>query len=325
MNDAAAVIAIACITDGDYLRHTAAMLHSVLAHSAPARVHAHVLHEAAIAPAEQRKLEQMLQAAGGTVSWLPIGEAGARPFPGGHFPRSVWFRVLLPELLPALDRVLYLDSDLIATGSLLPLWQTALGGQLLGAVTNPLYPFMPPYPAQQLGIARAADYFNSGVLLLDLAQMRREDTAQKLIECARQRPGLWYPDQDALNLVCRDRWLALHPRWNAQSTYFELDEHELPVPAAQVREARTQPAIVHFIGALKPWTYLCRHPLRHLYLEHARATPWGEVPLTGRTLRTILLRPLPFYWIDRWFALERWLERKRQGLGRRLRAAGLPV
>ena len=77
-------------------------------------------------------------------------------------------------------------------------------------------------------------------------------------------------------------------------------------------------AIVHFIGPMKPWTFLCRHPLRALYADHARATPWGVAPLEGRTLRNAVLRQLPMVAIDRWFATERWLQRKLRGLRRRL-------
>lgn len=312
------MIQIACISDGSYLRHTAATLHSALSHSQPRRCTVHVLHENAVPVEDQHKLAAVVEGLNGELCWLRVDPEVARGFPDGGFPRSVWFRVLLPELLPELDRVLYLDSDLIVRRSLEPLWTTDLGEHLLGAVTNPLYPFQPPYPKDALGIDAPAEYFNSGVLLLNLRQMRVEGTTRKLAQVAMDRPGLWYPDQDALNLVCRGRWLAVHPRWNAQSTFFELAERELPVPAAQIAETRADPAVVHFIGPMKPWTYLCRHPLRALYAEHARATPWGAAPLEGRTLRNAVLRQLPMVAIDRWFAAERWLQRKARGLRRRL-------
>ena len=62
-----------------------------------------------------------------------------------------------------------------------------------------------------------------------------------------------------------------------------------------VREARHHPAIVHFEGPVlaKPWHYLSKHPFRRTYAEHRAATPWPEVPVTGRTLGNRLLRPLP--------------------------------
>ncbi|HUP91359.1 MAG TPA: glycosyltransferase family 8 protein [Solimonas sp.] len=298
-------IELACIADGGYLRHTGAMLHSALAHSPGERFSVCVLHGNPIPEQERAKLQQVTQAFGARLRFELVDDQRAAQFPCGYFPRAVWLRILLPELLPQAERVLYLDSDLIVTGDLAPLWATDLGDHLLAAVTNPFYPFMPDHPRLHLGIKDPRDYFNSGVLLMNLARMRAEGTSSRLCEFARTRPGNPYPDQDALNEVCRGRWLHLHPRWNVQSTLFELAPAQLPLPPQQVAEALAQPALVHYIGPFKPWHYLCRHPLQALYFEHARATPWGAPALEGQTPRNAVLRRLPLAWIDRWFRLER--------------------
>jgi len=211
----------------------------------------------------------------------------------------------LPALLPDCERVLYLDSDLIATDDLAPLWKTPLADHLLGAVTNPIYPFMRPHFRLDLGIERAEDYFNSGVLLMNLERMRSEDLTSQVCSFARARPELGAPDQDALNVVCRDRWLRLHPRWNVQSTLFELMPAELPLAPEQVAEALAAPAVIHYIGPSKPWHYLCTHPRRSMYFAHARGTPWGEPPIVGRSIRNIVLRRLPLSWTYRWATAER--------------------
>lgn len=299
------MIELACIADGVYVRHTAALLHSALACSPPENFSVHLLHTAAISVEDEGRLRQVTDKFAARLQLLHIQPATVADLPEGYFPRSVWLRILLPELLPQLDKILYLDSDMIVRDGLQPLWETDVSGHLLAAVTNPFYPFMPPYPRQSLGIARPEDYFNSGVLLMNLALMRSENTVVRLREYARSRPGNSYPDQDALNVVCRGRWLPLHPRWNVQSTLYELKARELPMHPDQLREARSRPAVIHYIGPFKPWQYLCRHPLQGLYFEHARETPWGEPPLEGRSLGNFFLRQLPLAWIDRWMKLER--------------------
>lgn len=303
-------IELACIADGDYLRHTGAMLHSALSASAPASFSIRVLHGVPIAKADRARLQQVTQGFGAQLRFEHIDDARAAQFPSGYFPRVVWLRILLPELMPDATRVLYLDSDLIVTDDLCPLWATDLGEHLLGAVTNPFYPFMPDHPRLHLSINSPRDYFNSGVLLMNLERMRVEGTAAKLCEFARTHPGNPYPDQDALNDVCRDRWLHLHPRWNVQSTLFELPLEQLPLPAKEIVEALARPAVVHFIGPFKPWHYLCRHRRQTLYFEHARATPWGVPVLEGRNLRNAILRRLPLVWVDRWLQLERAVTRR---------------
>lgn len=311
------MITIACITDAKFMRHTGAMLHSALAASAPATCAMRVLHSDAIDADDQSRLHELVARFGATLNFIFIGDDRIADLPSGYFPRAVWLRILLPELLPDCAKILYLDSDIIVTSSLAPLWETDVSGHLLGAVTNPFYPFMPDHPRLQLGISDPRDYFNSGVLLMNLQRMRDQGSAAQLRAYAREHPGAPYPDQDALNAVCRGRWLALHPRWNVQSTIFELDDAQLPLPAAQIAEARAHPAVIHFIGLFKPWHYLCRHPLRDLYFEHARATPWGAPRIEGRSLRNVLLRPLPLAWIDRWMGVERRLARLWQRLRRR--------
>lgn len=299
------MIELACIADGAYVRHAAAMLQSACVSAPRSRFSVHVLHSVPINDEDGRKLRATLDAVSAELHLLHVPAQDVADLPEGYFPRSVWLRILLPELLPSVDKVLYLDADTVVVDDLTPLWETALAPDLVGAVTNPLYPFMPPYYRDALGIARPEDYFNSGVLLMDLDQMRREETATRLREYAIQHPGNWYPDQDAFNVVCQGRRRALHPRWNVQSTIYELKDAELPFPADRTAEARQHPAVVHFIGPFKPWSYLCRHPLQHLYFEHARATPWGAPAIEGRTWKNRALRRLPLVWIDRWMRAER--------------------
>lgn len=304
------MIHIACIGEGGYLRHTAAMLHSALSHLPAQPATVHLLQEREADAAEVQRLRQTLAPFGAGLRLHTASAEALGDFRAGYFPRAIWLRVLLPDLLPELDKVLYLDSDMIVADTLLPLWQTELGEALLGAVVNPLYPFMPPHPKLALGLEQPEDYFNSGMLLMNLRAMRADRTSAKLREIARSRTGMLYPDQDALNLACRGRWLALHPRWNAQSTLFELSAQSLPFPPQVVSEVRAAPAVIHYIGPFKPWHYLCRHPHQALYFRHAALTPWGEPALEGRSAFHFVLRRLPIAWIDRGLRAERWVQRK---------------
>ena len=84
-------------------------------------------------------------------------------------PGTTWTRAFLPEVLTELDRVIYLDCDLIVTDSLRPLWVLALGDSCIGAVTT-------VFPAQEwgqrhclaMGVPSTREYFSAGVLLMNL-------------------------------------------------------------------------------------------------------------------------------------------------------------
>lgn len=286
------MIEIACAADDSYVPHCGAMLHSLLANNPSEVFRIHFLHDQAFAKSNQDRLIRLAEKFGAKVNLVTISHDLIGKFPSKKFHISCWYRVLLPALLPDVAKVLYLDADMVILDDIGPLWKTDLGGNIMGAVVNPLYPFMPDRATEQLGLRDRHEYLNSGVLLMDLGLMRSESVSEKVLEYARSNPENIWPEQDALSVVCQGRWLSLHPRWNAQTTLYDLDSAQLPFPAAITEEARKNPAIVHFIGPLKPWHYLCRHPIRAKYDLHRRQSPWPNYELEGRTFFNYLIRPL---------------------------------
>ncbi|MCW2967340.1 MAG: ral stress protein, partial [Solirubrobacteraceae bacterium] len=120
-------------------------------------------------------------------------------------------------------------------------------------------------------------YFNSGVLLLHLDEIRRSGEIAELRAVARERgDSLKWPDQDALNLVLGPRRVALHPRWNVMNSVLLFDHAVDVFGERDTEEARRSPAIRHFEGpgANKPWDRGATVPHRELYRAHRRATPW---------------------------------------------------
>lgn len=301
---------IACSANSQYLPHAAAMLRSLLSQASASRPQIHFLHDEAMPGEEISRLGEFVTAQGGTWQAHSISRERMQNYPQNwRFSREAWYRVLLPEVLPDVSRVLYLDADTIVMRSLDPLWATDLGEYTVGAVANPLYGFMDTGFIHALELASTADYFNSGVLLMDLDRWRAQGLTQQLMDfIAEHGDAQQWPDQNALNAVLRGRWLPLAPRWNAQNVYFDLKPAQLLCTPAQVREARSAPGIIHFVAPYKPWDYLCKHPYRQSYFDHLAATPWRDsVPIQGATPVNRLLRllPQPFMWLS--------LVRMRQG------------
>ena len=284
--DPAGVMHVAWAGDRAYVPHAAAALRSLTGHASGERIHAHFLHPSGT---DTRCLEGLRSiAAGGplTVELHAISPAQVTGLPGwGRIPPTMWYRILLPELLPGVERVLYLDCDVLVLTSISPLWALDLTDSYLAAVTNVPEQHMLGH-ARELGLAGPERYFNSGVLLMNLELMRRDGCAAALRECALDRSGhLLWPDQDALNLVLGERRHALHPRWNLMNSIRSFPwSADLFAPGA-VAEAIRDPAIIHFEGPRqnKPWHVLCDHPYRDAYLAHRRQTPWPRVRRDGVT------------------------------------------
>ncbi|MEA2124765.1 MAG: hypothetical protein QOI80_1547 [Solirubrobacteraceae bacterium] len=285
---------VACAAEGRaYVAHSAVMLHSLLERSDGLGVEVHYLHGPRFDPADARLLRAMVEAGGGSIEFLEVPDPDLAGLPvTDQFTKAMWYRIFLPELLPDLARVLYLDADTLIVDSIAPLWATDLTDAYLAAVTNVFQSNHVHRPAE-LGLAGPHVYFNSGVLLMNLADMRRDGCTAALRECAvGHGDRLEWPDQDALNLVLGTRRVELHPRWNCMNAVLRFSAAVEVFGAAAVEEARRSPAIRHFEGPAenKPWHYLCEENLRDLYFEHRRATPWPDCEIDGASFSNSLRR-----------------------------------
>lgn len=287
------MIEIACSADTPYLPHVSVMLRSLLVHTRQRPLRIWLTHGTELSGDGCARLEAVVTELGATLEYVPVPEGMMTGFSKKKFHPACWYRILLPELLPQIDRLIYLDCDTIVTDDLLPLWETELNDKLFGAVCNPLFPLMRNWPKQDLGIEDPLEYLNSGVLLMNLAAMRKEGLIEKLRVYSTEYPDRLLPEQDALSDLTRGRWVRLHPRWNMQTTLYDLPAFLLPYPKKVVQEALAKPAIIHYNGPFKPWQYLCKHPLRDLYFQHLEGTPWPKQPLVKASLVFRLIRPLP--------------------------------
>jgi lipopolysaccharide biosynthesis glycosyltransferase len=287
---------VACAAEGArYVAHSAAMLHSVLETHPEHRVHVHYMHGPDVTADQEDRLTKMIEAAGGQVDFIHVPDPQLEGLPTRGFTRkATWYRIFLPELRPALDRVIYLDADLIVVDSLDDLWETDLAGNLLGAVTNVFERHYEHRPAE-LGLAGPHVYFNAGVLVMDLEGMRHAGTTAELFDYGvRHAPELAWRDQDTLNVVLGDCRLALHPRWNCMNSFWVMPWAADVFGADALADAKRNPAIRHFEGPdrNKPWHARADRDLRALYAHHRRATPWPRRWVEGGRARTIAGRTL---------------------------------
>ncbi len=283
---------VACATEGDYVPHSAAMLHSLLVNTAGLPVRIHYLHGPDFRPADERPLAEMVESLGGSISFLSVPDELCAGLPTKGFTgKATWYRIFAPQLFPDLDRVLFLDADLIVTDSLQPLWETEMPDHYVAAVTNVL-----PRHYEKLLVAAGFEipsYFNAGVLLMNLEMMRRDGCEQSMRDYGvKHAADLVLRDQDALNAVLGERRLALAPRWNCMNSFFVYPWTAELFAAEDLASAKADPAIRHFEGPgqNKPWHYLCEHDSRHLYARHRRQTPWPRFRSEGLTARNVARR-----------------------------------
>jgi lipopolysaccharide biosynthesis glycosyltransferase len=196
-----------------------------------------------------------------------------------NYPPAAWFRLLLPEIIPeTIDRIIYLDTDVVVEGDLAELWHTDLGGAWLGGVgcgfpVSEVKHLAPLHPDG----AERGHYYNTGVLVFDLAAWRANDVLDQVLEFIHEHPeALMFADQDALNIALFDRWHTLAPRWNQTvAIRNHADGRPSLYPVDALRQAITDPAVIHFTEVEKPWLLACVHPQQDRFFHYLDQTRWA--------------------------------------------------
>jgi lipopolysaccharide biosynthesis glycosyltransferase len=235
-----------------------------------------------------------------TVHWLKpeIDQFDNLPVMN-HLNRSAYARLLTQDLLPStLDKVIYLDSDLLVLEDISVLWDdcvlrdnACLAVQDIGAPwidsekvlnnlessRNYLAAVRPIGNYQELGLPPDAPYFNSGVMVINLAFWREFNVAGRVIECLKSHSEhvLWL-DQYALNVVLHGRWQQLDLRWNQGSQIFVYPcWQDSPLNQEDFYSLKYKPYIVHFTSVNKPWQIDNRHPYRKIFFRTLDRTAWA--------------------------------------------------
>lgn len=199
---------------------------------------------------------------------------------------SSYARLFISSMLDDdIDRVLYLDCDMIINDSLIELWQYNLNGKVIGAVQDPVC----DSTKKAVGLNFSDKYFNSGMLLIDVTLWRKLNIEDKITEFLEEHNGqVIHHDQGVLNGVLRgnvefvplkynvmtiqyfmnrEQWLKY---FDNNAEYYSREEYDL---------SKSSPVIIHFTPSLttRPWVRSCKHPLKNKYWDYIASSPWNGV------------------------------------------------
>jgi lipopolysaccharide biosynthesis glycosyltransferase len=267
-------IHIACAADAGYVKPMATMLHSVFANVGQGRsVLVHAL-DGGIADEDKASIEASCRGGPGSIRWVPANDSR---FPGaplwGRMSVSTYYKLLLAERLPTdLEKIIWLDCDLLVLTDVGRLWDQDLNGHHALAVQDAVVPLVSSRSGvagwKELGIPAGTQYFNAGVMSINLTLWRRDRVGDRALEYVRRyRDRVYFWDQEGLNAVLAGQWAPLDPRWN----------HNVSVPSGATRSAQDadgDPWIIHFAGNVKPWRFSVRTPPHELYFRYLDMTPW---------------------------------------------------
>lgn len=222
---------------------------------------------------------------------------------------SQYSRLFVGSDLPSeLDRVLYLDCDIVVNKSIHELWNLDLHGKTIAALLDA---FSATYRID-LDLQPNDIMFNSGVMLIDLKLWKDQQVEEHLLKFIEGKNGMVQQgDQGALNAVLSYDTYCFEPRFNSVTIFYDFSYEELLLyrkPAKgyynkeSIQEAVIEPVIIHFTTSFlskRPWVVGCQHIYLNLWLKYKALSPWAETTLwndnTG-TLKSVaveILNKLP--------------------------------
>lgn len=290
---------IAFASDRTYLPHAAAMVQSVLDNAAPDRQINLFFLYSGIGERGRSMLRDLVSTTHGNAHLHEIDTG--RAFASAHRSASrapsntTYSRFLLFQLLPRLDRLLYLDADVIVRADVAALYDADLGGAEIAGVpdwimtrtltgptptVDPDVPELYAYQKDVLGLSDAdiAGYLNAGVMIFNFAAMDDVGATGQALTTKAETGRFLFRDQDILNSHFKGRTAQVDPRWNVFNATAAAYAR-VPQPGHQTAlEARQDPFAIHYADAAwKPWAGAAV-PLSQHYWQSLIKTPfYGEV------------------------------------------------
>ena len=174
-----------------------------------------------------------------------IEEGKDKLYTRDYYTNTTYFRLFIPNLYPQYDKVLYLDSDIVVLGDIADLYNVEIGDNLVAAAPDDVIQssnIFQEYAERVVGVAKYQHYFNAGILLMNLDEMRKFDFQEKFLYLLEQIKFTVAQDQDYLNRLCKGRAKIISTVWD-----------RMPIPDPNEKEEDLK--IIHYNLIYKPWHF----------------------------------------------------------------------
>lgn len=174
---------------------------------------------------------------------------------------NTYYRLKLATILPEVDKIIYLDCDMVVNCSLEELFNFDLKDNCAGGALDIAYRRM----NRKTKLPFNNRYINAGMLLLDLKKIRENGMEEKFSTYAVEHAHeIFCGDQEIINVVLMNNISAIPPKWNVQVSNFSNRSNYTK-----------HPCIIHYVSYQKPWIYASWNYFNELYLKYQQMTPWA--------------------------------------------------
>lgn len=243
MNSNTVNLFFAC--DDSYVPFLAVTLESIRCHKSEDRIYVITVLHTGIEQANIDRLTAEFEQSNFHISFADISESveaiSKRLHTRDYYSKSTYYRLFIPDLYKDIDKALYLDCDIVLCADVAELYDTDIENDLVGAVSDGFVRAVPRlhgYVTERIGVSTPADYFNAGVLLMNLKEMRKDGFENKFFDLLKRVTFEVAQDQDYLNALCYGRRKVIVDEWNVMPGFSSCENKE---------------KLIHFNLDSKPW------------------------------------------------------------------------
>lgn len=272
------MIHIACNIDSNFTIHCGVLLISLFENNFNQDFHIHII--APMLPKEdQEELRKITYQYNNNISFYfpPLELLHSFRIIGStkRITLVTYYRCIIERILPeSLNKVLYLDCDIIILDSILDFWNTDIDKYAIACVEDAACDNSDFYT--YLHYSKEYSYFNAGVLLINLEYWRNHDMSKQCIEYFNKYPErIRINDQDLLNAILYKDKLLIPLKWNMQDGFYRNQMKKKVANLKEWKKIILKPAILHYT-IKKPWNYDSFHPLNGEYFRYLKLTVWKD-------------------------------------------------
>jgi len=247
-------------SDINYAPYYGVMLTSLFMNNKESEFDVYLLTDSSWTDKETKKFEKLCGQYRSRFIVKVVDEDVIRKFPlnpAHHATRPTYYRLMASKLLPdTVDKIIYLDGDMIVNGSLSDLWKEQIEGYAIAGVTDSLAFDEETYT--RLGFDPKYSYFNAGLELISLKYWREHNISELTVNyVAENIDRLLFLDQDVANTLLADRKKILPTKYNFQTMYLThyFSKNFTNEFFQDVLCTAQNPVIIHYCGGVKPWQY----------------------------------------------------------------------
>ena len=182
-----------------------------------------------------------------------------------YYTKTTYFRLFIPNLYPQYNKAIYLDSDIVVLGDVSELYNVEIGDNLIAAAPDDVIQttkVFQEYAEKVVGVTDYRNYFNAGILLMNLDELRKVNFQEKFLYLLETIKFTVAQDQDYLNRLCKGKVKIIEKGWDRMP----IANDDLPIEDIK---------IIHYNLADKPWRY-DNIKYQEYFWEYAKKTEYYD-------------------------------------------------